>query len=130
MGETVRDANKVGETSVDGQNVETTVQEEQAVVEAADGGDIPATLDSTTATPRGTVVSSEGITCGDETDANTERTGAGEGGDEADGQQYDNERGELMVETVAGKPLPKRGGNPPLFGDGLMLPAATMLGSR
>jgi hypothetical protein len=85
VGETVkamvRDANKVEETFVDGQNVETTVQEEQALAEAADGGDIPATLDSTTATPEGTVVSSEGITCGDETDANTERTGAGEGGD-------------------------------------------------
>ena len=76
------------------------------------------------------MVSSEGITCGNETDANTERTGAGEGGDEADGQQYDNERGELMVETVAGKPLPKRGGNPPLFGGGLMLPAETVIEAR
>jgi hypothetical protein len=127
---TIRNANKVEEIFVDGQNVETTVQEEQALAEAADGGDILATLDSTTATPRGTMVSSEGNTCADETDANTERTGAGEGGDEADGQQYDDELGQLMVESVAGKPLPMRGGNPPLFGDRLMLPAATILGSR
>jgi hypothetical protein len=52
---TIRDANKVEEIFVDGQNVETTVQEEQALAEAADGGDLPGTLDSTTATPRGPV---------------------------------------------------------------------------
>jgi hypothetical protein len=35
-----------------------------------------------------------------------------------------------MVETVAGKPLPKRDGNPPLFGDGLMLLVATVIEAR
>jgi len=85
-----------------------------------------------------TVVTSTGITGCAQTTGTAQTTGNpqdGEGGqptggEEADDQQYGDERGEVILKTVPEKPLPKTGGIPVLVGAGLMLAAATVLGSR
>jgi hypothetical protein len=80
-------------------------------------------------TVEGTVVESTGFTCEDDTGTNTQR-GDDAGGEEADDQQYGDERSEVILKTVPDKPLPKTGGFPLLVGAGLMVLAATVLGSR
>ncbi len=51
--------------------------------------------------------------------------------DGADDRQYaDDRKVDVIIKTVPDKPLPKTGGSPLLLGAGLMLLAATVLGSR
>jgi hypothetical protein len=112
---------------VNGQD-DVQIQQEQTeiVIDRADQGNLDAALTGGV----GEVVESTGFTCQDDTGTNTQRTNNDAGGDEPDDQQYGDERAEVIIKTVPDKPLPKTGGFPVLFGAGLMLVAATVLGSR
>lgn len=75
------------------------------------------------------VVSSVGIACRTAGEPSGEGDNDAGGGEAAD-QQYGDRKESIMIKTIPDKPLPNTGGFPLLLGAGLMLLAATVLGSR
>lgn len=117
-------------------NDQTVVQIAQEpteiVIENMNQGDLDPRLKSGV----GEVVESTGITCdaaGTDpgTDPSENESDGAADDDGADDRQYaDDRKVDVIIKTVPDKPLPKTGGSPLLFGAGLMLLAATVLGSR
>ena len=77
-------------------------------------------------TGQGSVVSSAGITCGDD-DTGANGNGRGEADTPAEDQYESND---VILKTVPNKPLPKTGGVPLILGAGVLLALAALLSIR